>query len=115
MEYNLEERTKTFSKNLLRFFKKIRINTINDNVTKQVLRSSTSVEVNYCEANGATSKLDFRSKIFICKKEAKETLYWIDLFEEIVDEINKKELLFLKDEAKQIMLIFSKIGATLSN
>jgi len=34
MEYNLEERTKTFSKNLLRFFKKIRINTINDNVTK---------------------------------------------------------------------------------
>jgi len=88
MEYNLEERTKTFSKNLLRFFKKIRINTINDNVIKQVLRSSTSV---------------------------KETLYWIDLFEEIVDEINKKELLFLKDEAKQIMLIFSKIGATLSN
>lgn len=115
MEYNLEERTKVFSKKLLKFFRKIKISTINDNVIKQVLRSSTSIGANYCEANGATSKSDFRSKIFISKKEAKETLYWLDLFEELADDDTKKELEILKDEAKQIMLIFSKIGSSLGN
>lgn len=115
MEYDLELRTNEFSKSLLRFVRKIKISVTNENIVKQVLRSATSVGANYCEANGAVSKTDFRAKIFICKKEAKETLYWVELLKELIDSDNINELVRIESEAKQLMLIFSKIGTSLSN
>lgn len=113
MKYDLETRTKEYSKKLLKFIKSLNITIVNENLIKQVLRSATSIGANYHEANGAISKSDFKSKIFICKKEAKETLYWLDLLSEVVDSNSVKELEVLDREAKEIMLIFSKISSTL--
>lgn len=48
-------------------------------IADQLTRSSSSIGANYAEACNSASKLDFRSKIFIAKKEAAETRYWIDL------------------------------------
>ena len=56
-------------------------NPINDRLLSQAVGSAGSVGANYREANGASSKKDFQNKIFICKKESKETLYWIELIE----------------------------------
>ena len=115
MKYDLENRTKEYSKKIVRFVKRIRITTVNENIIKQLLRSSTSIGANYYEANGAISKTDFRSKVFVCKKEAKETVYWLDLLDELLDSGEKKELEILRNETKEIMLIFSKICSTLKN
>lgn len=48
-------------------------------VIDQLTRSSASIGANYAEACNASSRLDFRNKIFIAKKEAAESRYWIDL------------------------------------
>ncbi len=49
------------------------------NLCNQLLRSGTSIGANNAEATNAISKADFKSKSFIALKEARESLYWIDL------------------------------------
>ena len=49
------------------------------NLCNQLLRSGTSIGANNAEAINAISKQDYRSKSFIALKEARESLYWIDL------------------------------------
>jgi len=77
--YNLEKRTAEFSGNIIEFLRKIQRDFINNPLINQLVRSATSIGANYCEATGASSKKDFKNKIYICKKEAKETKYWIEL------------------------------------
>lgn len=49
------------------------------NLCNQLLRSGTSIGANNAEATNAISKADFKSKSFIALKEARESLYWIEL------------------------------------
>ena len=91
MQYDLEDRTKIFSKNIIKLLKTIKPNYLNRSLITQLIRSATSVGANYCEANNASSKKDFRNKIYICKKEIQETKYWIVMIVETNPEI-KKEL-----------------------
>ena len=95
------------------FAKLLKKNTINLPLIDQLVRSATSVGANYFEANGASSKKDFRSKIYICKKESKEAGYWIQLIAKAnsdkADECRK-----LWKESHELTLIFSKIAATAS-
>lgn len=60
----------------------------------QVIRSSSSIGANYAEANNASSKADFRNKIFISKKEAAETVYWLRVLYELTND--DKLLVFQK-------------------
>ena len=76
-KFDLEERTFNFASNILNFSKNIKINYLTENQVKQLIKSSTSIGANYMEANSCNSKKDFINKISICKKEAKETTYWI--------------------------------------
>ena len=105
----MESRTKEFSKRVLRSIKVMPTKVVNDNIVKQLLRSATSIGANYCEANGAVSKQDFRQKVFICKKEAKETLHWLRIIAkanpELADQCRK-----LWKESHELILIFSSIA-----
>ena len=73
MLYDLEKRVSTFSMSILKTIKLIRLTYLNKNIIGQLLKSWTSIWANYHEANGASSKKDFRNKIFLCRKEAQET------------------------------------------
>lgn len=64
---------------------------------------------NYCEANGATSKKDFKNKIHICKKEAQETRYWLRVLKNEMPE-HGDTILALFDETQQLIKIFSTIA-----
>lgn len=66
--YDLEERTAVFAENIIKLCKKTNHNSINMPIISQLIRSRTSIGANYMEANGASSKKDFKNKIFICKK-----------------------------------------------
>lgn len=111
MTYDLEQRTKLFSKEIIIIVSGIKKDEINRNIIGQLLRSATSIGANYCEANNASSKKDFRNKIFICRKEAQETKYWIELLAEIYkDKIGKLRLLW--KEAHELLLIFSRIASS---
>jgi len=111
MIYDLEGRTLKFSKDILNLLKTIKINIFNKNIINQLLRSSTSVGANYCEANAGSSKKDFKNKIYICRKEIQETKYWIELLAEIEKEY-KKELRKLWKEAHELTLILNKISTS---
>lgn len=67
--YNLEERTAKFGESVIILCQSVKPTTIVMVIIKQLVRSATSIGANYLEANGASSKKDFRNKIFICKKE----------------------------------------------
>jgi len=112
MKYDLEERTRKFSKEVIGFAMKIKKNRINESIISQFVRSATSVGANYCEANGASSKKDFNNKIFICRKEIQETKYWIEMIAESNPE-EKEALKVLWKEAQELTLIFNKISTTI--
>lgn len=78
-KYDLEERTLNFSKEVIRFCKKLPKETVNFKLIDQLIRSSTSVGANYREANDSLGKRDFIHRLKIARKEAKETIYWLEL------------------------------------
>ena len=111
-EYDLEERTAKFSENIIDFMRVIRKDDINRNIIIQLVRAATSIGANYCEANASSSKRDFRNKIFICKKEANETKYWLRLLIKYHPELKEKIKSFWQ-EAHEFHLIFQRITTTL--
>lgn len=111
--YDLEDRTAKFSLNVISICNKIIKKDTSASLISQLIRSATSIGANYREANGASSIKDFKNKIHICKKEAKETAYWLMLLKNNQLE-QSKTLSMLEDEAQQLILIFSKILSTIS-
>lgn len=108
-KYDLEERTASFAEKLIELCKKAPKNVITIPIINQLMRAGTSVGANYSEANGASSKKDFKNKIFICKKESKETKYWLRLLAKACPEL-ADECRTLWNEAQEFTLIFSKIA-----
>lgn len=108
-KYDLEERTARFAENIIDLCKRVPKNIITIPIIDQLIRSGTSIGANYTEANGASSSKDFKNKIFICKKEAKETKYWLRLLTKAQEEL-KEDCAKLWQEAQEFTLIFSKIA-----
>lgn len=107
-KYDLEERTGKFGESVILFCQKIQKNPVNSPLISQLIRSATSVGANYCEADDAESKLDFKHKIGICKGEARETKHWIRKVA-LANPPVKTESEKLWQEAKELNLIFNKI------
>lgn len=108
-KYNLEERTAKFAEDVIKFVKKLKISVFNRSIIDQLIRSATSIGANYCEADDAESKKDFKHKIGICKKESRETKHWLRML--AVSELEYKEQLKnLWTEAKELNLIFNAIN-----
>ncbi len=105
-KYPLENRTAEFSRRIIQFCKSLKQDSISRPIIDQLMRSGTSIGANYMEANNASSKKDFRNKIFICKKEAQETKYWLTMSKEI---ITTEEVKSLSQEAQELTMIFQSI------
>ena len=112
-QYDLEERTAKFGEDIVKFAKKIPENSVTKRIIPQLVASGTSIGANYCEANNASSKSDFRNKIYICKKETNETKYWLRILTK-ADSNLKNEAQKLWQEAQEFNLIFQKIVNTLN-
>ena len=107
-QYDLEERTLRFAKEVIDFVGIHPKTMANIEIMKQLIRSSGSVGANYIEANEAVSKKDFAMRVKICRKEAKESRYWLRLMElQGKDPEKKREALI--NEATELMKIFGPI------
>ncbi|MDP2676876.1 MAG: four helix bundle protein [bacterium] len=113
-KYDLEERTALFGENVIEFAKILKKDMIHSPLMNQIIRSSTSIGANYMEANQASSKKDFRNKIYICKKESNETKHWLRMISKASPDM-ANECRKLWQEAQELMLIFSKITISLNN
>lgn len=107
--YDLEDRTLEFAKRVRKFVKLLRKTIANIEDGKQLIKASGSVGANYIEANESLSKKDFRMRIKISRKEAKESRFWLRL----VDTFKDKELEVERDdliqESTELMNIFGSI------
>ncbi len=84
------------------------MNPVTSPLISQLVRAATSIGANYCEANDAQSKKDFRHKIAICRKESKESKHWLRMMATAVEKC-RPEARRLWTEAKELNLIFSSI------
>src|SRR5436190_12786657 len=112
LKYDLEERTAVFSERVIDFAVEVVRNPVTLPLISQLVRSATSIGANHCEADDAESRKDFRHKIGLCRKEARETKYWFRMIARSVPN-SKSSARALWNEAKELHLIFSKIRRSL--
>ena len=112
MEDNLIlEKSKQFAVRIVRLYQHLIENSKEFVLSKQVLRSGTSVGANIREAVQGQSKKDFIAKMQIALKEASETEYWLELLHE-TDYINNKEYESIADDCSRINKILIAILKT---
>jgi four helix bundle protein len=106
--YDLEERTAQFGEAIIGFAKTIPHTPVTMPLIGQLVRSGTSVGANYCEADDAETRKDFRHKIGICRKEARETKHWLRMVVAAEPGMREKART-LWQEAKELHLIFVSV------
>lgn len=100
----LEKRMLAFAANVIREINKQK--SLPRSISDQLTRSSASIGANYAEACNASSKLDFRNKIFVAKKEAAETRYWIDLCIELT---KSEDWASIRQESHELLVILQTV------
>ena len=106
--YDLEERTAVFGEEVIGFLKTIQATPLTSNLIDQLIRSSTSIGANYCEADDAGSTPVFRFQISICRRESRESKFWLRMIAKAVPP-QRDEAVRLWREARELNLIFSAI------
>ena len=106
--YDLEERTARFGEMVIDFAKRVPVSEVTKRLIPQIVGAGTSVGANYCEADDAVSKKDFRYKIGTCKKEARETKFFVRMIVRAVPDL-RNDAKPVWPEAKELHLIFAKI------
>jgi four helix bundle protein len=106
--FDLEERTGKFGERVIAFAKRVPPNDVNSPLIRQIVRSGTSIGANYCEADDAVSKKEFRNKIGTCRKESRETKHWFRMIA-VAEPALRDDARPLWQEAKELHLIFSAI------
>ena len=104
----MEDRTPRFAEAVIELSKKVRQSPITLPLIGQLVRAATSVGANYCEADDAISKKDFLNRIGICRKESRESKYWLRMIV-AADPAVREGARKLWVEAKELNLIFSRI------
>jgi len=107
--YDLEERTFEFAKRVRAFVKKLPRTLANIEDSRQLIRASGSVGANYIEANEALSKKDFLMRIKICRKESKESRFFLRLLDTGDNAEIETERMELVQEAHELTSIFGSI------
>jgi four helix bundle protein len=107
--YDLEERTLEFAQRVRAFLKTLPKIQANIEDAKQLIRASGSVGSNYIEANESPSKKDFVMRIKICRKEAKESRYWLRLMDTGTNAQVDADRIELVQESTELMSIFGAI------
>ena len=106
--FDLEERTARFGEAVIRFLKPMERNSLTNRLIDQLVGASTSVGANYCEADDAVSKKDFKHRIGTCRKESRESKHFLRMIAAAAPE-KRLEARELWREAHELNLIFSTI------
>jgi four helix bundle protein len=109
MSKELEDRFHNYAKAVRDYCTKIKWDVINKEYIKQVIRSSGSVSANYTEASDDLGKADEKMKLKLSRREAKETIKWLDLTLTYEDKFLEQLKLQLIDEGEQTRKILSAI------
>lgn len=107
-------KSRTFAIRIIRLYQYLQQDKKEFVISKQLLKSGTSIGANVKEAVRGQSKADFAAKMNIALKEASETEYWIDILHE-TDYINDKEFVSINNDLKEINKLLTSIVKTSLN
>lgn len=107
-KYDLIERTSKFGEDIIKFCRQVPRGPITDPLITQLVKCGTSTGANYCEADDAESRQDFKHKIGICKKESMESKHFIRMISVAIPSL-AQQAESLSQEAKELNLIFNSI------
>ena len=108
----LQKKSKAFAVRIIRMYQYLCEEKKEYVLSKQVLRSGTSIGANVREAKRAQSKPDFNAKLFIALKEAEETGYWLELLVE-TDYISKETFNSIYADCEEIIKLLVTSTKTL--
>ncbi len=105
---NLLERTALFGEAIIEFAKRVLKNCVTERLISQLVGAATSIGANYCEADNAVSGKDLKLKIGTCRKESKETMFFLRMIAKAEPSLTS-DARKLWREAKELNLIFGAI------
>jgi four helix bundle protein len=105
----LEKRTKRFAITIIKLSSLLPNTPEGRVIRNQITKSGTGIGANYREANRARSKADFSNKISIAESEASETVYWLEIIEEL-EWTENQMVKSVMNEADELLAIFTSIG-----
>ena len=108
------EKSKKFAVRIINLYKYLNAEKKEYVLSKQILRSGTSIGANVSEALCAISRKDFLAKMYIAFKECAETKYWLDLLCE-TDYLNKEQYDSIVMDCSEIQKLLSAITKTTKN
>ena len=108
------EKSKNFAVRIIRLYQFLTENKKEYVLSKQILRSGTSIGANVNEAKSGFSRKDFLAKMYIAFKECSETLYWLDLLFE-TDYLTKEQYDSISVDAIELKKILSSITKTVKD
>jgi len=108
----LEKRTKKFAISVIKLSSQLPGTVEGRIIRNQFAKAGTSVGANYREANRSRSKADFSSRIRICESESSESVYWLEIIEEM-DWLSQEKTKPILTEANELLAIFSSTAKTL--
>jgi len=111
LTYDLEERTAKFGEEVIEFLKRVPLGPRTNRLVDQLTGCGTSIGANYCEADDAVSKREFVKNIGTCRKEARESKFFIRMLVKACPEL-RDAAIPLWHEARELHLIFSRIRRT---
>ena len=111
LNYDLEERTAKFGEEVIEFLKRVPIGPRTNRLVDQLTGCGTSIGANYCEADDAVSKREFVKIIGTCRKEARESKFFIRMLVKACPELRDPAIPLWR-EARELHLIFSRIRRT---
>ncbi|MBQ9908120.1 MAG: four helix bundle protein [Oscillospiraceae bacterium] len=115
METNINKvKSKHFAIRIVRMYQYLTREKHEFILSKQILRSGTSIGANIAEANCAISRKDFLSKMYIAFKECSETLYWLELLYE-TDYLSRPMFISMKQDCEELYRLLSSVTKTLNS
>ncbi len=113
-EKTVKYKSKKFAVRIVRLYKYLCDEKKEYVLSKQLLRSGTSIGANIAESECAISEKDFLSKIYIALKESAETIYWLDLLFE-TDYLSEIEYKSMKDDCEELRKMMSSTTKTMNS
>ena len=106
--YDLGERTARFGESIIDFAREIPVEPVTMRLISQLVGCGTSVGANYCEANDHVSARDFLHRVGSCRKEARETQYFLRMIVRARPELADRARSLWR-EARALNFVFSSI------
>lgn len=107
-KFDLEERTAVYGESVIQFCQNLPRTAITKPLISELVRASTSIGADYCEADESATKREFRYRVSLCRRESRETRHWLRMLVAAIPDTKEGARLHWK-EANELTKIFAAI------